>query len=133
MALGLSTAFTTLFDAEVKQAYQAMSVLRGTTRMRVGVEGNTVKFPKIGKGVATHLCSLDTELLRCRRLGLMWCGNQPYAACLAPSTSMDLSLHNTSATQALGNLIRLLWRGSDTSFRNLDTVGGQKLFCLVFM
>lgn len=54
MALGLSTAFTTLFDAEVKSAYQATSVLRGTTRMRVGVEGNTIKFPKIGKGVATQ-------------------------------------------------------------------------------
>lgn len=53
MAQNVTTAFVTLFDAEVKQAYQAKSVLRGTTRMRSGVAGNTVKFPKIGKGVAT--------------------------------------------------------------------------------
>ncbi len=53
MAQNVTTAFVTLFDAEVKQAYQAESVLRGTTRMRTGIAGNTVKFPKIGKGVAT--------------------------------------------------------------------------------
>ena len=53
MAIGLSPAFVTLFDAEVKQAYQAKSQLVGATRMRRGVEGSTVKFPKVGKGVAT--------------------------------------------------------------------------------
>jgi len=53
MAIGLSPAFVTLFDAEVKQAYQAKSQLVGATRMRRGVEGATVKFPKVGKGVAT--------------------------------------------------------------------------------
>lgn len=53
MAQSVTNAFVTLFDSEVKQAYQAESVLRGTTRMRTGVSGNTVKFPKIGKGVAT--------------------------------------------------------------------------------
>jgi len=53
MAQGVSTAFVTLFESEVKQAYQAQSVLRGTMRTRAGVQGNTVKFPKIGKGVAT--------------------------------------------------------------------------------
>ena len=53
MAQNVTTAFVTLFDAEVKQAYQAESVLRGTMRTRTGVSGNTVKFPKIGKGVAT--------------------------------------------------------------------------------
>lgn len=53
MAQNVTTAFVTLFDSEVKQAYQAQAVLRGTTRMRTGVQGNTVKFPKIGKGVAT--------------------------------------------------------------------------------
>jgi len=53
MAQNVSTAFVTLFESEVKQAYQAESVLRGTMRMRTGVQGNTVKFPKIGKGVAT--------------------------------------------------------------------------------
>ena len=53
MAQNVTTAFVTLFESEVKQAYQVESVLRGTTRMRTGVQGNTVKFPKIGKGVAT--------------------------------------------------------------------------------
>jgi hypothetical protein len=52
MAQNLSTAFVTLFDAEVKQAYQAQAVLRGAVRVRAGVEGSTYKFPKIGKGVA---------------------------------------------------------------------------------
>lgn len=52
MAIQLSTAFVTLFDAEVKQAYQASAVLRPAIRVRAGVEGSTYKFPKIGKGVA---------------------------------------------------------------------------------
>jgi len=49
----LSPAFITLFDAEVKQAYQAKAQLVGAVRQRRGVEGSTVKFPKVGKGVAT--------------------------------------------------------------------------------
>lgn len=52
MAINLSTAFVTLFDAEVKQAYQSQAVLRGAVRLRSGVEGATYKFPTIGKGVA---------------------------------------------------------------------------------
>ncbi len=53
MAQNVTTAFVTLFDQEVKQAYQGEALLRGTMRTRTGVQGNTVKFPKIGKGVAT--------------------------------------------------------------------------------
>ena len=53
MAIGLSNAFVTLFDAEVKQAYQGKAALVGATRQRRGVEGSIVKFPKVGKGVAT--------------------------------------------------------------------------------
>ena len=53
MSTQISTAFLTLFDAEVKQAYQAESALRGTVRTRSGVNGSTYKFPKIGSGVAT--------------------------------------------------------------------------------
>jgi len=53
MAIGLSNAFVTLFDAEVKQAYQAKAQLVGAVRQRRGVEGSTAKFPKAGKGVAT--------------------------------------------------------------------------------
>jgi len=53
MAIGLSNAFVTLFDAEVKQAYQAKAQLIAAVRQRKGVEGSTAKFPKVGKGVAT--------------------------------------------------------------------------------
>jgi hypothetical protein len=53
MALSLSNAFVTLFDAEVKQAYQARAMLVPAVRQRRGVEGSTVKFPKVGRGVAT--------------------------------------------------------------------------------
>lgn len=53
MAQGISSAFVELFDAEVKQAYQGSRMLAGVTRERNNVEGNVVKFPKIGKGTAT--------------------------------------------------------------------------------
>jgi hypothetical protein len=53
MSISLSNAFVTLFDAEVKQAYQGKAMLVGAVRQRRGVEGSTVKFPKVGKGVAT--------------------------------------------------------------------------------
>ena len=53
MAMSLSNAFVTLFDAEVKQAYQGKAELVGAVRQRRGVEGSTVKFPKVGRGVAT--------------------------------------------------------------------------------
>jgi len=53
MAQSITNAFVTFFDEEVKQAYQGEALLRGTMRTRTGVQGNTVKFPKIGKGVAT--------------------------------------------------------------------------------
>ena len=53
MAVSLSTNFTTLFDAEVKHAYQAAQDLMGTCRSRYGVVGSTVQFPKMAKGAAT--------------------------------------------------------------------------------
>jgi hypothetical protein len=53
MSVSLSNAFVTLFDAEVKQAYQGKAQLVGAVRQRRGVEGSTVKFPKVGRGVAT--------------------------------------------------------------------------------
>lgn len=52
MSMSLSNAFVTLFDAEVKQAYQGKAMLVGAVRQRRGVEGSTVKFPKVGRGVA---------------------------------------------------------------------------------
>jgi N4-gp56 family major capsid protein len=53
MAIGISNAFVQLFDAEVKQAYQGARALAGVTRERSNIEGNQVKFPKIGSGQAT--------------------------------------------------------------------------------
>jgi hypothetical protein len=52
MSISISNAFVTLFDTEVKQAYQADAVLRNTVRLRTGVTASTHKFPKIGAGVA---------------------------------------------------------------------------------
>ena len=52
MAVAISNAFVQMFDAEVKQAYQGARALAGLTRERTNVEGNQVKFPKIGKGTA---------------------------------------------------------------------------------
>lgn len=53
MALQISNAFVTLFDSEVKQAFQGQRALAGLTRERTNVEGSTIKFPKIGKGTAS--------------------------------------------------------------------------------
>jgi hypothetical protein len=53
MSVSLSNAFVTLFDAEVKQAYQGKAMLVGAVRSRRGVEGSTVKFTKVGRGVAS--------------------------------------------------------------------------------
>jgi hypothetical protein len=53
MAQAVSNAFVQLFDAEVKQAYQASRQLAGLMRERNNVEGSQVKFPKIGTGSAT--------------------------------------------------------------------------------
>ena len=53
MSTNLSPAFVQLFEAEVHQAYQGAAVLRGAARTRTGVTGDTVKFPKVGKGTAS--------------------------------------------------------------------------------
>ena len=53
MAQSITNAFVTLFDAEVKQAYQGESSILGCVRLRQGVQGQTYKFPKLGKGSAT--------------------------------------------------------------------------------
>ena len=52
MALNVSNAFITLFDSEVKQAYQGARTLAGLVREKSGIVGNTVRFQKIGKGQA---------------------------------------------------------------------------------
>ena len=53
MSTNLSPAFVQLFEAEVHQAYQSAAVLRNAARTRTGVVGDTVKFPKVGKGSAS--------------------------------------------------------------------------------
>tara|TARA_R110002012_G_scaffold69966_2_gene180698 strand:+ start:3322 stop:4161 length:840 start_codon:yes stop_codon:yes gene_type:complete len=52
MAVSLSTNFVKLFEAEVKQAYQASRKLGGTIRTRTGVVGSTAQFPKMAAGQA---------------------------------------------------------------------------------
>ena len=54
MSKSLNAAAIAQFDGEVKQAYQAMGVLRGTVRVRTGVVGSTHRFPKLGAGIATQ-------------------------------------------------------------------------------
>ena len=48
----ISPAFVTIFDNEVKQAYQASRALAGLVREK-SIDGETVKFNKLGKGVAS--------------------------------------------------------------------------------
>ena len=49
----ISNAFTTLFDQEVKQAYQASRKLGGLIREKNAQGASTVKFPTLGKGTAS--------------------------------------------------------------------------------
>lgn len=60
MSTSISTSFVTIFDAEVKQAYQQDRALAGTVRERTGVSGNSYKFNKLGSGVANlHIPQSD--------------------------------------------------------------------------
>jgi len=52
MSREVSAVAVIQFDSEAKHAFQSMGVLRGTTTERNGVEGNTYKFRKMGKGLA---------------------------------------------------------------------------------
>jgi hypothetical protein len=62
MSINLTTAQVQSFDALVKQAYQAMGVLRSTVRQRTGVIGNTHRFTVIGKGMATQRISPSSDV-----------------------------------------------------------------------
>jgi len=53
MARSLINNEVAQFDAEVKQAYQKSSILRGSVRVKTGVVGGTHQFPTFGKGLAT--------------------------------------------------------------------------------
>ena len=64
MSTSISSSFVTIFDAEVKQAYQSDRQLAGTVRERAGVQGNTYKFNKLGSGVANlHIAQSDVTPL----------------------------------------------------------------------
>jgi len=52
MSNQLNQSFVAQFEAEVKQAYQGMAKLKGTCRTRNNVVGSTIRFPKMGKGLA---------------------------------------------------------------------------------
>lgn len=53
MSKYLSSVAVTDFDSEVKQAYQGGGYLRNTVTTRMNVTGDTYKFRKMGKGIAT--------------------------------------------------------------------------------
>lgn len=54
MSKHLSSVANTEFDSEVKHAYQHAGKLRATVTYRGGVVGDTYKFRKMGKGLATQ-------------------------------------------------------------------------------
>lgn len=54
MSLELSNAASTQFDSEVKHAYQGIGKLLGTVTTRNGVVGDTYKFERMGKGLASE-------------------------------------------------------------------------------
>ncbi len=53
MSKSLTTAQVSSFDDLVKQSYQGIGMLRPTVRVKTGIVGNTHRFTKIGKGIAT--------------------------------------------------------------------------------
>ena len=54
MAVTVTEAFVQQYAAEVKAAYQREgSLLRQAVRVRTGVVGERIHFPKLGKGIAT--------------------------------------------------------------------------------
>lgn len=54
MSRNLDAVAVTLFDTEVKQAYQGMQTLRMCVRQRNNVTGDTYKFRLMGKGIASE-------------------------------------------------------------------------------
>lgn len=53
MSTTASQNFITIFDSQVKQAYQGKQKLRDTVRIKTG-GGKTFQFPKLGKGLASQ-------------------------------------------------------------------------------
>lgn len=64
MSIYINDVAVTMFDPMVKQAYQEKGFkLRNAVRMRNNVVGATVKFPKLGKGVASQKALQDDVAL----------------------------------------------------------------------
>jgi len=62
MSLQLSNAASTQFDSEVKHAYQGMGKLLGTVTTRNAVVGDTYKFERMGKGLATERTAPSSDV-----------------------------------------------------------------------
>jgi hypothetical protein len=54
MSIDALTNFRTEFESLVKHAYQGESKLMGKVRTRMNANAKTVRFPKLGKGIATE-------------------------------------------------------------------------------
>jgi hypothetical protein len=64
MSRELSSVAVTLFDTEVKHAYQATTAsLAGTTTERKGVTAAEYKFRKMGKGIATQATAPSSDAI----------------------------------------------------------------------
>lgn len=62
MSKNLSAAVIQQFESEVKHAYAGQGIVRKTVRVKTGVIGNQVKFPAMGKGLATVRGSTQTDV-----------------------------------------------------------------------
>lgn len=66
MSRTLSNVSSVMYDREVKHAYQTLeATLSGTTSERNGIEGKSIQFRRIGKGMATERTapSADAEVM----------------------------------------------------------------------
>jgi len=59
----ISPVFVTLFHSEVKHAYQAQMMLRSAVRTKSATGAETVKFPKLGKGVASPRTAPSSDVV----------------------------------------------------------------------
>lgn len=65
MSASLSAVAKTLFDAEVKADYQSSGFrLRNAFRMKTGVVGDTVQFPKVGSVVSVPAAFMESVTLQ---------------------------------------------------------------------
>ena len=64
MSRNIDPTFQSAYDSEVKRSYGQKSVLKGTVKTKMNVEGKSVYFRKKGKGMATlHLPGSDRNAM----------------------------------------------------------------------